>query len=150
MSLPSPLSVGDALLLATLAYDIAKAFKSAPTEFCEIQSLLFSVSDTLKLLGRTLPTPGNQGHNHWRDDEAYISIANNVANCRSVLAFLDVFVKKYSVLAAGTSNRKWSEEVKRNWKRLVWTKEGGDISKLKQSLNTHINALNLAITIVNG
>lgn len=55
MSLPSPLSVGDAFLLATIVYNVGKACssdaKSAPAEFAEVQSLLFSIGDAIGLVG---------------------------------------------------------------------------------------------------
>lgn len=39
--------------------------------------------------------------------------------------------------------------MQRNWKRVKWTTEDGHISKLKQTLSSHIDAINLALNIVN-
>ncbi len=106
MSLPSPLSVGDALILATVAYNIAKAFKSAPKEFDEIQSLLYSVTESLKLLSRNLPSDDDYGGELTKNaavaesgnDDTLLVVANILANCRSVLKHLEELVDKYSVL----------------------------------------------------
>jgi hypothetical protein len=50
----SPVSIGDAILLAKIAFNIGKAFtsgaKSAPNEFLEIQSLLTSISESLAII----------------------------------------------------------------------------------------------------
>ncbi len=154
-------------MLAKMAYKIGRAFssgaKSAPAEFAEVQSLLFSVGGALRILAGTLPhcidekstenTP--ETSSYPIDDEAGLLVANIASRCQDVLRHLETFVDKYSVLGAdaGESDgrrRHWKEDFKKNWKKVVWTKEGGDIVKLKQTLTAHANALNLAVSIMNG
>lgn len=52
----SPVSIGDAILLTQIAHKIGQAFttgrKSAPAEFEEIQKLLWTLSEALKLVAR--------------------------------------------------------------------------------------------------
>lgn len=157
MSLASPLSVGDAILLASIAYKVGKAFSSgansAPAEFAEVQSLLFSVGDALHLVGRTFKEPGR----HGATEEAAAKLDGILENCRTVLKSLERFVDKYSKLdstQASTSGAKgarvWREDVLKNFKKVKWTTEGEDISKLKQTLTAHVLALNLAVTAMTG
>lgn len=168
MSLPSPLSVGDIILLGQIAYKVAKAFsgaKSAPVEFAEVQSLLFSLKESFDLLARSLTTdrapnaaasiPQAQNPGEESTPKPHPELANILSNCRDVLRQLEGFVDKYSVLESttedqGTSrNRKLRDNLKRSWKKVVWSKEGGEIAKLKQTLIAHTNALHLAVTVIN-
>src|SRR5262245_16274333 len=111
MSLPSPLSVGDIILLGQIAYKVAKAFsgaKSAPVEFAEVQSLLFSLKESFDLLARSLTTscapnaaasiPQAQNPGDESGLKHHISeLATILSNCRDVLHHLEGFVDKYSV-----------------------------------------------------
>ena len=79
-------------------------------------------------------------------------LANILTSCRDVLIHLESFVEKYSVLDStteGQRTRTLREDLKKGWKKVAWTKEGGDIAKLKQTLIAHTNALHLAITVIN-
>lgn len=165
MSLPSPLSVGDAILLAQLAYNVAKAFstgaKSAPAEFEEVRNLLYAVSESLKLLASNLPptdeAKGQKGCDTLGlvSDNIYIVVGTILANCRGILQHLEAFIQKYSILEkskqpSGLEVRGWKNELMKNWKKIIWTSEGGDITKLKQTLTAHITSLNLAVALMNG
>lgn len=157
MSLASPLSIGDTILLASIAYDVAKAFssgaKSAPAEFAEVQSLLFSIGDALDLAGKTC-------EGRTRQDvpvETAVKLDGILLNCQTVLKSLQSFVDKYSVLdpsQASTSGTKgarvWKRDILKNFKKVKWTTEGEDIIKLKQTLTAHVQALNLAVNTMNG
>ena len=66
---------------------------------------------------------------------------------------MEGFVAKYSIIDPNlgpSGERRWREDIKMNWKKVMWTTEGGDIVKLKQTLTAHTDALNLAVTIMNG
>jgi hypothetical protein len=167
MSLQSPLSIGDIILLGQIAYRVAKALssgtKSAPAEFAEVQALLYSLRESFDLLARTL-TDRDQARRDESDQkdlnestiEHQPELENILNNCRDVLCHLEGFVDKYSVLDSKNESqreqrtRKWRDDLKKSWKKIVWTKEGGDIDKLKQTLIAHTNALHLAITVING
>lgn len=157
MSLASPLSIGDAILLATIAYDLGKAFssgaKSAPAEFAEVQSLLFSIGDALDLVGKTCAGRPKQEV----PDKTASKLDGILHNCQSVLKSLEHFVEKYSVLESSQASkpgakgaRVWKKDILRNFKKVTWTTEGEGIIKLKQTLTAHVQALNLALTAVNG
>jgi hypothetical protein len=158
-----PISVGDTILLSQIAWNIGKAFttgrKSAPAEFAEIQDLLFILGEALKVLAKDLPGSNQDAQAEraaeGQDEEAQAEnalLAQMVMNCRSTLTHLKSMVDKYMELDKKDGQRdqkKWKDEVKKNWKKLLWTKEGGDIMKLKTTLTAHINGLNLALSAIN-
>lgn len=155
----SPVSIGDAILLAQIALTIGQAFtsgrKSAPAEFAEIQNLLFTLSESLKLLAHDLPSddaaPTEEIEGDVDDETAVLS--QIIMNCRCTLTYLEMLVQKYLVIETKQENsegsRRWKDEMRRNWKKMVWTKEGGDIAKLKTTLTAHISGLNLAVSAIN-
>jgi hypothetical protein len=158
-----PISVGDAILLSQIAWSIGKAFtsgrKSAPAEFAEIQDLLFTLGEALKALAEDLPSSNHVAQDEKaadkQDEEAQVKnalLAQMVMNCQSTLIHLKSIVDKYMELdkkVVQKDQKKWKDEVKKNWKKLMWTKEGGDIIKLKTTLTAHINGLNLALSVIN-
>ncbi|KAG6355043.1 hypothetical protein INS49_004124 [Diaporthe citri] len=157
MSLASPLSVGDAILLGKIAYEVGKAFssgaKSAPAEFTEVQSLLFSMGDALDLVSKTFRGRTEQDV----QEETAAKLDGILENSQTVLKSLEHFVDKYSVLEASqasisgaNSARVWKREILKNFKKVAWTAEGEGIVKLKQTLTAHVQALNLAVAAMNG
>lgn len=158
-----PISVGDTILLSQIAWSIGKAFtsgrKSAPAEFSEIQDLLFTLGEALKVLAKDLPGSNQVAQAEIaaerQDEEAQaenVLLAQMVMNCRSTLTHLKSMVDKYMELdtkGGQKDQKKWKDEAKKNWKKLLWTKEGGDIMKLKATLTAHINGLNLALSAIN-
>ncbi|KAK3367387.1 hypothetical protein B0T24DRAFT_389717 [Lasiosphaeria ovina] len=169
MSLPSPLSVGDIILLGKAAYRVARALssgsRSAPAEFSEVQALLFSLTESFDLLAKTSATQNEEDRGSadvpqdsprkelWLEKQP--ELANILINCRDVLGHLETFVDKYTMIDPtvtneGTGTRSLRGDLKRNWKKVMWTKEAEEISKLKQTLIAHTNSLHLAIAIMNG
>jgi len=156
-----PISVGDAVLLAQIAYNLGKAFssgrKSAPVEFSEIQDLLYTLSEALKLLSRDLPDDAlvdgsSVPHEDVEADGENALLSQMIINCRGTLTHLNTLVEKYMDLdssAQQKGERRWKDIARKNWKMVIWTKEGGDIAKLKVTLTAHINGLNLAVGAIN-
>lgn len=160
----SPVSVGDALMLSGLAYRIGLAFtsgrKSAPAEFEEIKDQLFALSNALKILdneklensrGATVSTTDVSEEEKKRSDNEDI-LESMILNCRETLKHLESLVDKYTVIDPNAKNssqtvvRKWQQDVKKNWKKIQWTTEGGNLNKLQNNLTVHINGLNLAVS----
>jgi hypothetical protein len=81
------------------------------------------------------------------------SIAPILQNCRFTLEHLDVLVKKYMIIendgSGGSEKKRWREEIRKNWKKVRWTREGGDLTRLQHNLGVHINSLNLTIAVLN-
>lgn len=159
-----PVSIGDAILLANVAYNLGQAFtsgrKSAPAEFADIQNLLYTLSNALKLVAQDGPSTaltrrpsqssGNGQVQNDQDENAVI--LQSVANCHVTLEHLQFLVTKYMELdpkSTCDNPKKWKDEIRRNWKKVVWTREGAGLDKLKITLTAHINGLNLAMTAYN-
>ncbi|KAK6525126.1 hypothetical protein TWF694_005272 [Orbilia ellipsospora] len=163
----SPVSIGDVFLLAKLAYTLGRSFttgrKSAPAEFQEVESQLYSISTALSALdhacknGRLALGINNTGiPPSLRDargntvDDALVSM---LQGCQDMLKHLEALVSKYTLVSEphpGTPQRtKWTGELKKNWRKIMWTKEGGDLAVLRRSLSIHINSLNLALGVIN-
>jgi hypothetical protein len=159
-----PISIGDAILLSQIAISVGRAFtsgkKSAPTEFAEVQDLLFTLSEALKLLAKDLPDDAvasqdatSSGERDEISDEVAL-LSQMILNCRNTLGHLQSLVEKYMVIDSKNENinrekKRWKDDFVKNWKKIWWTKEGGDISKLKVTLTAHINGLNLAVNTIN-
>jgi hypothetical protein len=164
MALPSPLSVGDIIVLSQIAYGLARAFssghKSAPAEFQEVQNQLYTLGSALGFLAKR-PTKrlsgsgvsGKEVAEEEREaDEQDDILERMISNCRGTLSHLELLVDKYMEIdpnaknPAQTSLRRWQQDVKKNWKKIWWTTEGGDLDKLRKDLAMHINGLNLALS----
>ncbi|EAW25596.1 uncharacterized protein NFIA_044150 [Aspergillus fischeri NRRL 181] len=147
------ISVGDVLMLSKLAWDISQAFtsgrKSAPAEFQEVQNQLSSLTHALESL--TSLSGGSPGPD---DGGLASSIAPILQNCRFTLEHLDALVKKYMIIendeSGGPEKKRWREEIRKNWKKVRWTREGGDLTRLQHNLGVHINSLNLTIAVLNS
>lgn len=164
-----PVSIGDAILLSTLAFRLGRAFKSgrksAPDEFQEVQNQLYSLSKALEVLASdrkrvfeaqddneiNVTTSGSAREPEQHDDV----IALMVSNCRTTLGHLELVVDKYMELKNDgeepdqVGGKRWRKELNQNWKKLQWTTEGGDLDRLRGNLAVHINGLNLAISAIN-
>ena len=164
-----PVSIGDGILLSTLAFRLGRAFtsgrKSAPAEFQEVQNQLFSLSKALEVLASYqkkvfgVEEDSSIDTTTCRDGKEIGQhgdvIGLMVSNCRATLGHLEMIVEKYMELKSdseepGQVDRKsWGQELRQNWKKIRWTAEGGDLEKLRGNLAVHINGLNLAISALN-
>ncbi|OQE69857.1 hypothetical protein PENNAL_c0127G05049 [Penicillium nalgiovense] len=147
------ISIGDVLMLSQLAHDIALAFtsgrKSAPAEFQEVQNQLYSLSTALESF-KSLSTEGKE----QTDQRPVDGISAIIQNCRMTLKHLESIVNKYMVIQdqddkSKPHKRQWSAEISKNWKKVRWTREGGDLAKLQHNLGVHINSLNLTVAVTN-
>ncbi|KAJ5579732.1 uncharacterized protein N7459_005717 [Penicillium hispanicum] len=147
------ISIGDVLMLSKLAWDISQAFtsgrKSAPAEFREVQNQLSSLTHALESLKSLSSMCSGQD-----DGTPDSSIAQILQNCRSTLEHLEALVNKYMIIeddggSSGSGEKRWREEIRKNWKKVRWTREGGDLTILQHHLGVHINSLNLTIAVLN-
>ncbi|KAF2673896.1 hypothetical protein BT63DRAFT_437485 [Microthyrium microscopicum] len=156
----SSVSIGDAILLSQIAYKIGRALssgrKSAPSEFLETQDLLNTLENVLKLVARELPKqdvsaePDDQEESKGKlSENDTILLSDMLQGCHRTLSHLEAIVVKYEVIdpkySESTKSERVQDEVKMSWKMIIWTKEGGDIIKLKTTLTAHINGLTLAV-----
>jgi hypothetical protein len=161
--------IGDAVILSTVALRLGHAFssgrKSAPSEFSEVQDLLYNLSKALELLGQhAIPPPpadsatmseatanGGRDKSSPQDD----IIAHMLRNCKGVLLHLEKLVDRYMELDSSRKEtdrdyrKRWQRGLLQNWKKIQWTTEGGNLNNLKSTLAVYVNGLNLAITVMN-
>ncbi|PWY96499.1 hypothetical protein BO94DRAFT_592285 [Aspergillus sclerotioniger CBS 115572] len=142
-------SIVDILTLSKMAFDIAQAFtsgrKAAPAEFHEVQNQLYS-------LGKALDSFKSLAPDTQQQSDQVEGILEIIGNCRFTLEHLQHLVDKYMVIQEGQpqSHRKeWRAEIWRNWKKIRWTREGGDLARLQHNLGVHVNSLNLAVAVMN-
>ncbi|GAB1317040.1 Fungal N-terminal domain-containing protein [Madurella fahalii] len=154
----SPVSIGDVIAMVKLAKTIAQAFtkgrKSAPAEFREVENQLYSLSTALaafedahdssgQLATLTATTQRNGGQ----------TVAGMLNNCHETLKQLEKIVSKYGAITEeqdpGKSRiQRWSQELVRNYKKIAWTTEAGDLSTLRSQLMVHTNSLELILGIL--
>lgn len=157
-------SIGDVVMMAQIAWALAQAFtkgrKSAPAEFCEIEHQLYSLSAALEAIKRA-QEKGDLDIEHINPhstsseskDRSYDqnAVKNILQNCLQTLTHLEKIVKKYNVISKPNSSShgigSWSQHVVRNWRKIEWTTEKGDLSALRSQIMIHINSLNLLLGV---
>lgn len=156
-----PVSIGDAIMLSTLAYRLGQTFtsgrKSAPAQFAEVQNQLYSLSQALEFLGtQDAKSAGDAGESQAKAATVLAQqddiLGRMISNCRLTLRHLEELVGKYTELGDEPdppSRKRWRKEIMENWKKIRWTTEGGDLDKLKSNLAVHISGLTLAISAIN-
>lgn len=164
MSLPSPISIGDAIALSNIAWNIAKAFlpgtAGAKDDCKELHGLLCALTNALRLVGETFclnnrsQQPGRIADVPDHSNNTASIISETLSHCNGILGNLKVLIETYSILdqepdSAQGPTSATRRKVKRGWMKLLWTAEGDNISGLKQSLTVHIQTLNLAIATTN-
>jgi hypothetical protein len=162
-----PVSIGDVYLIASLALKLGRAFtkgrKSAPTEFHEVENQLYSLSAALsaldsaiKLRGSALTIDSNSLPtlpNH-QSTEAEEVVEFMLKSCEETLEHLKKLVENYGSIGKPNDPespmlKRWSKEIKDNWKKVKWTTEGGDLATLRSQLTVHTNSLNLLLGVIN-
>lgn len=166
VAMSSPLSFGDAYLMAKLAYTIAQTFttgrKSAPAEFQEVENQLYSLSTALFAFKKALdggraalspdidPSPEGNGT---------ATIQTLLNNCERTLRHLETIVSKYGEVSEKTSTadsntqhtplmKRWSNSLVKDYKKIAWTTEKGDLATLRSQLMVHTNSLDLVMGVI--
>ncbi|PLN83878.1 hypothetical protein BDW42DRAFT_163687 [Aspergillus taichungensis] len=148
------ISIGDVIALSKLAWGIAQAFSSgrnsAPSEFQEVQNQLSSLTHALDAL-KTLSSKSGVLEN----GASGCNIAPILQNCHFTLEHLKDLVNKYMIIEHGDSpdkseKKRWRDDISKNWKKLRWTREGGDLMRLQHNLGVHLNSLKLTISVLNS
>lgn len=158
----SPISFGDAILMGKLAWRLGQAFtkgrKKAPSEFREVEGQLYSLSKALESLGNA----------KIRDDAVVTPVASiataappmageetidpMLRSCQECLKHLEEVVEKYSCVTEQRDPqqprfKRWSRDIRVNWRKVAWTSEGGTLETLRSQLTIHTNALNLVLGV---
>lgn len=146
----SPFSIGDALLLAKIAWKLGKAFrkgrKSSISEFREVENQLYGLSAALSAL---------HDSGLARDGDCREALCSMLENCNGTLSHLQSVVDKYGTLGetreetGGPVFKRWSSRLQRDWQAIKWTTEGGDPANMRDQLMVHVNSLNLIMGVTN-
>jgi hypothetical protein len=162
----SPVSFGDAAAMAKIAWRIAHAFtkgqKSAPAEFREVENQLYSLSAALTafkdVCGNDIAAveidPSKLPARFQKEEQDGMqSVAGILDSCKETLKHLEKVVESYSVVGASddpgkTRIQRWSTGFVKNYKKVAWTTEAGDLAALRSQLMVHTNSLNLVLGIV--
>ena len=152
MAFPTP-SIGDILMLSQLAWKIGCAFTAgragAPAQFHEVENELRSLTTAITLLAESLDEDGSL---LARSDERTREGLDKILSCcRQTLDDLDAFVSQYQEIrrpdeAGGlATQRAWRSMLLRNYKKIMWTTEGGDIQSLRNMLAMHTQSISLTL-----
>lgn len=142
--------IGDVVLLAQLSIRLVQALsngrKSAPAE-------LRGVEHHLSLLTAALEAAKNL-HDALKDETEQQKLAtclgSVVERSQTTLNHLDCVITKYrtinepSVLPQSALGR-LNDSLARNWRKIEWTTEKGNLQALRDELMQHTNMINLVI-----
>lgn len=166
----SPVSIGDAILLSQLAYQLGKTLsigrKLAPTTHTRAQNQLFALSHALRSIAAEASSDDIDGNSHDTDEDYHVSgnprsarnqestakLQTMLEHCDEVLERLRALIEKYTSIGQSTDknypNRaaKWRAELKNNLKKVKWSMKEGDVEKLQRELAVHIDSLTLVMS----
>ncbi|KAI0169265.1 hypothetical protein GGR52DRAFT_514288 [Hypoxylon sp. FL1284] len=161
------ISIGDVVLMTQIAWRLAQTFtkgrKSAPTEFHEVENQLYSLNAALEAtksacergdIDSWAASPESVFRRSLDQTEGLNIVDGILKNCRQTLEHLEKIVQKYSIIrepALQSSTSKlgiWNQYVTRNWRKIEWTTEKGDLDTLRSQIMVHTNSLNLLLGII--
>lgn len=153
-------SIGDGILLAQIAWRLAKTFskgrQSAPAEFEELGNELYALSAALTAAENEQNNSGSPTNQEAVESNSYTAtqdvFKHIIQNCKQILAHLEDIVNRYMTVSEKTDPdepklKRWRESIVRNWRKIEWTTERGDFNTLRSQIIVHINSLNLLVTI---
>lgn len=162
----SPISFGDAVAMSKIAWRIAHAFtkgrKSAPAEFREVENQLYSLSAALTAFKDvcgddvatvTIDSSKLPARFQKEEQDGMQTVSGILDSCSETLKHLEKMVEDYGVVGSQKDPTKprlqrWSKELLRNYKKVAWTTEAGDLAALRSKLMVHTNSLDLVLGIV--
>jgi len=162
----SPVSFGDVAPMAKIAWRIANAFtkgqKSAPAEFREVENQLCALSASLSAfqdvcgadLAAVVIDPTKLPTRFQKEEQNGVrSVAGILNSCGETLKHLEKIVDSYTVVAASRDPAKprlqrWSTELIKNYRKIAWTTESGDLATLRSQLMVYTNSLQLVLGII--
>ncbi|RYO90638.1 hypothetical protein DL764_008421 [Monosporascus ibericus] len=151
-----------------IAWKLAQAFtngrKSAPSEFREVENQLYALNSALKALSdaqnhnAALTANGSSAASLADQDEEnarWDTIRIILNNCHETLKHLESFTEKYGIVVGASDIstprfQRWREDLFKNWKKVMWTKEAGALATLRSQVVTHTNSLNLILGVINN
>lgn len=147
----SLMSAGDIFQLSQTAWTVGRSFttgtKPCPPEFHQVKAAADGLSEALQSLSDTIDTNGEVL------DLAPLSLQDAIStilqSARTTLDDLEALVNRYRVVsktqtgAGFVVEKNWSDMVLKNYKRMFWTAEKGDIAALRDMLQMHWDTISL-------
>ena len=140
-------------MLSQLAWKIGCAFTAgragAPAQFQEVENELKSLTTAITLLAESLDEDGSLLAR--ADERTQEGLDKILGCCRQTLDDLDSFVIQYQEVrrpdeAGGLATRKtWRAVLLKNYKKIMWTTEGGSIQSLRNMLVMHTQSISLTM-----
>jgi hypothetical protein len=146
-----PLSLGDILSVVQICYNIGKTLTvgrlEAIQEFRGVESILHALGESLRHLDNEIKKPGSI---FARGETAQTAI-QLVWNCSVKLQSLEKIVVKYypAMTESELSWGEWSRGLMDNYLRVMWTREGKELTALSTELTLHMTAINTFISTTN-
>ena len=154
----SPVSFGDAVAMSKIAWRIAHAFtkgrKSAPAEFREVENQLYSLSAALAAFKDVCSTdvaavaiePSKlPARFHDEKQDGAHTLSRILDSCGETLAVVATPKEKDP---AKSRLQRWTADLVKNYKKIAWTTEAGDLAALRSQLMVHTNSLDLVLGII--
>ncbi|KAI9818418.1 MAG: hypothetical protein M1827_000477 [Pycnora praestabilis] len=147
------IQIGDVIMLSQLAWKIGCAFTSgragAPAEFQEVENELTGLTTSLTLLSEALDN--DDGLLSRADEKTQLGIEKIIVSCKQSLQDLESFVNQYQDIkktegqGAKMTERAWKQLLVKNYKKIKWTTEDGDIQALRNMLHMHVASISLTM-----
>ena len=151
--------------MGKLTWRLGRAFtksrKSSPAEFLEVENQLYSISAALCALrdacsggdvAISVSPPLRAPNSETQRSNVKETIDQMLQGCEETLKHLEGIVNKYGIIGELRDLeqplfKRWSRDLKNNWKKISWTTEQGDLAALRSQLTIHTNSLNLVLGI---
>ncbi|CAH0059705.1 unnamed protein product [Clonostachys solani] len=159
------LAICDAYLLAwNVAQVLTRGRKSAPREFHELEDQLYSLVAALTALknafdNQDIPNSTGDSSAPQTDllEEEVIgeTLKKVLASCGGTLKHLEETVKKYGAMVEpqdvnGTTVSKWAQGLAKDYKKIAWTTEKGNLDSLRSQIMIHTNSLDLILGVISN
>lgn len=152
--------------MSKLAWRIGHAFtkgrSSAPAEFREVENQLCSLSAALAafrdacgsdVAAMTIDPEKLPSRFRSEEQDGAHTVSKILDSCYETLKHLEKIVDKYESVDTQRDPtkprlRRWSAELIKNYKKIAWTTEAGDLDALRSQLMVHTNSLDLVLGII--
>lgn len=148
-------NIGDILMLSQKAWKIGRTFaacqKDAPAELRYVEVEIGGLAKALKRLAEELHTEPEQDLLRNSDQRTQNGIDTVLDFCQRTVNDLDSLVDQYQVIKKHRTiggfaiERAWSDLVLSEYKTIIWTTEGGNLTDLRDLLQTHTSSVTALI-----
>lgn len=158
-------SVGDILLCAQIAHRIYSALtdgrKTAPRDLMELENVLFGLYCSLHHLHRATETILARAASKSNEDAVFMNLQLRflIRSCLQTLNELENVTRKYReaahdpppllssqyAVASVHFSQQFRAQAKIQWRRFLWDLKGDSLSRYREKLQLHADAINLLL-----